>query len=83
MSNVTALEQFRTETRAWIEENCPASMRTATPEQEVVWGGRGQTWVNPDSKVWMERMAEKGWTVPRWPTPYGGVKELTYDFEFN
>lgn len=66
------LATFREETRAWLEENCPASMRTPTPEQEVVWGGRRQEWVNPDSKLWMERMAEKGWTVPRWPTEYGG-----------
>lgn len=66
------LDTFRAETRAWLEENCPASMRTATPEAEVVWGGRKQEWVNPDSKVWMECMAEKGWTVPTWPTAYGG-----------
>ena len=66
------LDQFRAETRAWLEDNCPASMRTSTPEEEVVWGGRKQEWVNPDSKVWMDRMAEKGWTVPRWPVAYGG-----------
>ena len=65
-------QAFREATRAWLEENCPASMRTPTPEAEVVWGGRKQEWVNPDSKVWMERMAERGWTVPRWPTEYGG-----------
>ena len=47
-------------------------MRTPTPEEEVIWGGRKQEWVNPDSKLWLERMAEKGWTVPRWPTEYGG-----------
>ena len=69
MSN---LEDFRNETRAWLEENCPASMRTPTPEEEVIWGGRKQEWANPDSKVWMERMAEKGWTVPQWPKEYGG-----------
>ena len=66
------LATFREETRNWLEENCPASMRTPTPEEEVIWGGKKQEWVNPDSKVWMERMAEKGWTVPRWPTEYGG-----------
>ncbi len=69
---MTDLAQFRDECRAWLEDNCPASMRTATPEEEVVWGGRRQEWVNPDSKVWMDRMAERGWTVPRWPTEYGG-----------
>ena len=47
-------------------------MRTPTPEEEVVWGGRKQDWVNPDCKIWLERMAERGWTVPRWPNEYGG-----------
>ncbi len=69
---MSELEDFRAETRAWLEENCPASMRTPTPENEVVWGGRKQEWVNPDSKTWMEAMAEKGWTVPLWPSEYGG-----------
>jgi len=69
---MSELEDFRAETRAWLEENCPASMRTPTPENEVVWGGRKQEWVNPDSKTWMEAMAEKGWTVPPWPSEYGG-----------
>ena len=59
MSN---LEEFRKETRSWLEENCPQSMRTPTPEEEVIWGGRKQEWINPDSKIWMDRMAEKGWT---------------------
>ena len=45
------LEQFRAETRAWLEANCPASMRTPMVEEEVVWGGRNQKFVNPDSKV--------------------------------
>ena len=69
MSDLTT---FRTETRNWLETNCPASMRTPMPEHETVWGGRNQQWTNNDSKLWLERMAEKGWTVPRWPTEYGG-----------
>lgn len=69
---MTDLASFQAQTRAWLEENCPASMRTATPEEEVIWGGRKQEWVNPDSKVWLERMAERGWTVPMWPKEYGG-----------
>ena len=60
------LETFRAETRAWLEANCPASMRTPTVEEEVVWGGRGQKFVNPDSKVWLDRMVAKGWTAPSW-----------------
>ena len=69
---MTDLQTFREETRSWLENNCPASMRTPTPENEVIWGGRKQEWVNPDSKVWLERMAERGWTVPTWPKAYGG-----------
>ena len=69
---MSELEQFRQETRAWLEENCPASMRTPAPEEEMVWGGRNATYVNPDSKIWLERMGAKGWTTPTWPKEYGG-----------
>ncbi len=66
------LETFRTETREWLEANCPPSMRTPMVEDEVVWGGRGEKFTNPDSKIWLERMADKGWTAPMWPKEYGG-----------
>ncbi len=66
------LESFRAQTRAWLEENCPASMRTPAPEDEVVWGGRHAVFKNPDSKLWLDRMAGKGWTCPTWPSEYGG-----------
>ena len=66
------LEEFRTEVRAWLANSCPASMRTPTPEGEVIWGGRSQIYKNPDSKIWLDRMAERGWTAPTWPTAYGG-----------
>ncbi len=67
-----ALKQFHEETHAWLEENCPASMRTPMLPDEVVWGGRKQTFPNPDAKLWLERMAGKGWTCPVWPKEYGG-----------
>ena len=66
------LEQFRADTRAWLEENCPQSMRTPMTADEAIWGGRSATFKNPDSKLWLDRMAEKGWTAPTWPTEYGG-----------
>jgi alkylation response protein AidB-like acyl-CoA dehydrogenase len=69
---VSDLSTFRTDTRSWLEANCPTSMRTPMPEEETVWGGRKQQWANEDCKLWLERMAEKGWTVPRWPAEYGG-----------
>ena len=77
-----SLESFREETRAWLEENCPESMRTPMPADEMPHPGRRATFKNPDSKVWLDRMAEKGWTVPHWPKEYGGgglgVDELQF-----
>ena len=69
---MTFLGNFRTETRDWLEENCPASMRTRMVAGEDVGGGRKRKSTNPDAYVWLERMAEKGWTAPTWPKEYGG-----------
>ncbi|MEM9739822.1 MAG: acyl-CoA dehydrogenase family protein [Pseudomonadota bacterium] len=68
----TDLEAFRDEIRVWLEENCPSTMRTSMKDEEIVWGGSRETFKNPDSKVWLERMAAKGWTAPTWPSDYGG-----------
>ena len=67
-----SLESFREETRTWLEENCPESMRTPMPADETPHPGRRATFKNPETKVWLDRMAEKGWTVPLWPKEYGG-----------
>jgi alkylation response protein AidB-like acyl-CoA dehydrogenase len=69
---MTDQEQFRQETRDWLEKNCPASMREPMSENEIVWGGRNAQFPNPDSKIWLERMSARGWTAPVWPTEYGG-----------
>ena len=37
---MSTLEDFRLQTRQWLEENCPPSMRTAMVQDEIVWGGR-------------------------------------------
>jgi alkylation response protein AidB-like acyl-CoA dehydrogenase len=70
--NAEQLEEFRLETRKWLEENCPPSMRTPMPDDELVWGGRNAVFKNAESKVWLDRMGEKGWTSPEWPKEYGG-----------
>ncbi len=70
---MTDLESFRTETRAWLEANCPAEMREPVRgEGDMCWGGRNPVFQNEAQKLWMERMAERGWTVPDWPEEYGG-----------
>jgi alkylation response protein AidB-like acyl-CoA dehydrogenase len=67
------LEAFRTETRAWLEANCPAEMRKPiASEQDICWGGRKWTFQSEAQRVWLERMAAKGWTAPEWPEAYGG-----------
>ncbi|MFN4354707.1 acyl-CoA dehydrogenase family protein [Parvibaculum sp.] len=68
-----ALEKFRQETRAWLEENCPPTMRTPmASEDETVWGGRNAKYKNAEAKLWLDRMASRGWTAPAWPKEYGG-----------
>ena len=69
---VQNLDAFRMQTRSWLEANCPSSMRTPMPDDEIVWGGRRASFKNPDSKLWLERMVARGWTVPSWPKTYGG-----------
>ena len=66
-------DDFRAETRAWLKANCPPSMRTPmTSEADAVWGGRKAVFADPDQKLWLDRMAERGLTVPDWPQAYGG-----------
>lgn len=67
------LEQFRTETRAWLEANCPPEMREPMRDDEdACWGGRNFKFKNAAQKQWLDTMAAKGWTVPDWPKDYGG-----------
>ncbi|MBX3594217.1 acyl-CoA dehydrogenase family protein [Sphingomonas sp.] len=68
------LDQFRADTRAWLEANVPPSMREPMRgEGDANWGGRKADYsANPDQKLYMDRMAERGWTVPDWPKAYGG-----------
>ena len=67
------LEEFRQQTRAWLEENCPASMRKPIrSDKDQCWGGRNWVFENDEQRLWLERMAERGWTAPQWPKEYGG-----------
>jgi len=63
---------FREETRGWLDANCPASVRQPAGPGEGTGGGRRATYPNPEGKLWLDRMAEKGWTAPAWPKEYGG-----------
>ncbi len=68
------LETFRSETRAWLEANCPAEMREPVrDEDDVYWGGRNATFKSDAQKAWFEACVAKGYTVPAWPKEYGGA----------
>ena len=67
------LDTFRAETRAWLATNCPPEMRLAVrSEKDACWGGRKFTFQSPAQKQWLKVMAARGWTVPDWPSAYGG-----------
>ncbi len=69
---VQDLEQFRSEVRQWLEDNCPASQRQPITPEEQYYGGRNAEFPSEDAKIWFERMRDKGWICPEWPTEYGG-----------
>jgi len=66
------LDQFRSEVRAWLEDNCPPSQRLPITAEEQYWGGRRGQFPSEDARTWFERMRDRGWTAPEWPTEYGG-----------
>ncbi|RLQ23793.1 acyl-CoA dehydrogenase [Seongchinamella sediminis] len=69
---VNDLEQFRRDVRQWLEDNCPQSQRQPMTAGEQYYGGRNSTFPSADAKLWFERMRDKGWICPEWPTEYGG-----------
>lgn len=66
------LETFRGEVRQWLEDNCPVSQRQPMQPEDQYWGGRRGEFPSADAKTWFERMRDKGWVAPEWPTEYGG-----------
>ena len=70
---MTELDDFRAETREWLEANCPPEVRGPVgSEDEVIWGGRKAVFATPGHERWLKIMGERGWTAPEWPTEYGG-----------
>jgi len=73
MSETRTLEDFRAEARAWLEAHCPPEMREPMrSEDDYCWGGRRARFQSDAQRLWLQRMAERGWTVPAWPRAYGG-----------
>ena len=70
-------ETFRQETRDWFEQNCPPGARG---QGEVSNGSTKIEIKDPDTRLWLQRMIAKGWTVPNWPKEYGGGGLSTAEF---
>jgi len=66
------IEQFRAETRHWLESNCPAAMRLPISPDEMVWSGSEVKFSSEDQRLWFERMRDRGWFAPGWPAACGG-----------
>ena len=67
------LGSFRLETRAWLQKNCPQSVRLPVKTtSDMYWGGRNAKFSSDDQKMWFEKMLEKKWIVPHWDKKYGG-----------
>ena len=67
------LDAFRERVRIWLKGNCPPEMRLPVQsDDDNCWGGRRWRFVSEAQRLWLERLAEKGWTAPEWPRQYGG-----------
>ena len=63
------LAAFRSEVTSWLADNCPPGARG--PGQIAT--GSSKIKLEADTQVWLDRMAERGWTVPTWPKEFGGA----------
>ena len=62
------LSAFREETRTWLQENFPSSLKNRPPSNLAGHGAK----FDGDMETWRLRLGEKGWSTPMWPAEYGG-----------
>ena len=48
---MSPIDEFRQQTRAWLEENCPESQRRPVVKEEQIWAGRDRVFATPDAKA--------------------------------
>ncbi|MEP7004487.1 MAG: acyl-CoA dehydrogenase family protein [Sphingomonas bacterium] len=64
-----SIDAFRSETRAWLAENFPPSLKGKENPMATV---EGPTALSADEEAWKKAFGDKGWGVPTWPAQYGG-----------
>jgi len=69
MSAANQLDAFRESTRQWVVENLPAGLKGKVLGLE----GETEASLGADLQTWRQRLADKGWGAPTWPTEYGGA----------
>jgi acyl-CoA dehydrogenase len=65
---MSELDIFREETREFLEQHCPQSMRN----QHFHWEDAHEYYDTDDARTWLQAMAARGWTAPAWPKEYTG-----------
>ncbi|MPZ24399.1 MAG: acyl-CoA dehydrogenase, partial [Dehalococcoidia bacterium] len=72
-------EAFRQEVRAFLEEELDPDLLA---EDETILGiGIGE---DARYKIWLKKLATRGWVAPAWPTEYGGAGlSIMEQFIFN
>ena len=64
------LDNFRAETKAWLEANCPAEMREPVRgEEDIYWGGRKASFKSDAQQQWFEACRDKGYTCLLYTSP--------------
>ena len=63
---MTATEDFR----VWVADNCPEEVRGSNFDYG---GGSKQPITDSAFRRWFDACVERGFTVPEWPTRYGGA----------
>jgi alkylation response protein AidB-like acyl-CoA dehydrogenase len=63
------IEDFRQEVKQWLTENCPDSARG---KGEPITLGSKRPMSDPSLLEWRHKLGAKGWTIPGWPSEYGG-----------
>jgi len=65
---------FRRSVSEWLSLNCPSGMRVDADLTDVrCWGGKHWIFESKAQREWLEACSAIGWTVPDWPTEYGGA----------
>jgi alkylation response protein AidB-like acyl-CoA dehydrogenase len=64
-----ALEAFRAEAQAWLDENFPKSL---AGRAGALLGGESIDASENEAISWGKRLGAKGWATPTWPAEYGG-----------